>query len=54
VKKGLYSEVTKTNYLSCLESYAILLEKKTLSQLKGRYITNTYDARKDILVAKWR
>jgi len=49
VEKGLNCEVGKNNYLSCLESYVIILEK-TFSQLKGRYIKNTYDARKDILV----
>jgi hypothetical protein len=53
VKKGLNSEVINTNYVSCLESYVILLEK-TFGQIKGRYIKNTYDARKDILVVKGR
>jgi len=55
VKKGLNSEVTETNYLSCLGSYVILLEK-TFSQLKGEYtyIKNTYNARKYILVMEGR
>jgi hypothetical protein len=52
VQKGLNSEVIKTNYL-CFENYVILVEK-TFIQLKEKYIKNTYDARKYILVMKGR
>ena len=37
MQKGLNSEVIKTNYLSCFESYVILLEK-TFIQHKEWYI----------------
>lgn len=53
MQKGLNSDVIKANYLSCFESYVIILEKN-FSQLEERYIKNTYDARKDILVIKGR